>query len=341
MPFLPPLLTLVERRKWRCPQFGVMLVPGLDRRTLTPVRRSDEGVASCRPTCESQAQSYAPPGAPLTLRLPPVVAGSPFAHRAPDITAVRLLVCAAPESQAETLLAHIGQEALIALLTEATEGDGYVDIKHAPVRYTLNLQKRTETTIERFGLTGQLFGLPGRDIAFLVERVQPDPDPSKDAGDVLTLEVAQAVAEAASYVPEEDWVRRQLTALEEAAQLPLVLAGQAFANHERQWLAWQAEQDARPYEVETEGVICSKCESLQTAGAKCTVCGATNGDRSAGAMLVLSRRGRFQEGDRVLIRTDHGADREGTLLRGEGGGRRWLVKLREEGQLGDRKSTRL
>src|SRR6266702_4582412 len=302
MPFLSPRLTLVERRKWRCPRFGVILVPGLDRPTLTPVRRSAEGVASCRPTCESQAQSYAPQGAPLTLRLPPVVAGSPFAHRAPDITAVRLLVCAAPESQAETLLAHIGQEALMALLTEATEGDGYVDIKHAPVRYTLNLQKRTETTIERFGLTGQLFGLPGRDIAFVVERVQPDPDPSKDAGDVLTLEVAQAVAEAASYVPEEDWVRRQLTALEEAAQLPLVLAGQAFANHERQWLAWQAEQDARPYEVETEGVICSKCESLQVAGAKCTVCGAANGDRSAGAMLVLSRRGGFPAGDISLRR---------------------------------------
>src|SRR5207245_3040528 len=117
-------------------------------------------------------------------RLPPVVAGSPFAHRAPDITAVRLLVCAAPESQAETLLAHIGQDAVIALLAEATEGDGYVDIKHAPVRYTLNLQKRTETTIERFGLTGQLFGLPGRDTAFVVERVQPAPDPSRDDGGV-------------------------------------------------------------------------------------------------------------------------------------------------------------
>src|SRR5438045_8220410 len=147
-------LTLVERRRWRSPQFGVILVRGLDRPTLTPVRRSAEGVASRRPTCESQAQSYAPQGAPLTLRLPPVVAGSPFAHRAPDITAVRLLVCAAPESQAETLLAHIGQEALMALLTEATEGDCYVEFKHAPVRYTLNLQKRTETTLELFGLTG-------------------------------------------------------------------------------------------------------------------------------------------------------------------------------------------
>src|SRR5256885_15548778 len=68
MPFLPPRLTLVERRKWRTPQFGVILVRGLDRPTLTPVRRSAEGVASRRPTCESQAQSYAPQGAPLTLR---------------------------------------------------------------------------------------------------------------------------------------------------------------------------------------------------------------------------------------------------------------------------------
>src|SRR5207302_4231321 len=164
--------------------------------TLTPVRRSAEGVASRRPTYESQAQSYAPQGAPVTLRLPPVAAGSPFAHRAPDVTAVRLNVCAAPQSQAESLLAHLGEDALQALVTEATEGDGYVDIKHAPVRYTLNLQKRTETSIERFGLTGQLFGLPGRDIAFVVERVQPDPDSSKDAGDVLTLEVGEAVPEA-------------------------------------------------------------------------------------------------------------------------------------------------
>src|SRR5207244_11523953 len=254
MPSLPPSPTLVQRHRsgpdcswgrsaaksgirgpteWRRLQFGVILVRGLDRPTLTPVRRSAEGVASRRPTCESQAQSYAPQGAPLTLRLPPVVAGSPFAHRAPDITAVRLLVCAAPESQAETLLAHLGQDALIALLTEATEGDGYVDSNNAPVRVTLNLQKRTETSIERFGLVGQLFGLPGRDIAFLVERVQPDPDPTKDAGDVLTIEVAEAEPQEATYVPEEDWVRRQLTALEEAAQLPLVLAGQAFANHER------------------------------------------------------------------------------------------------------------
>src|SRR6202047_2584200 len=312
-----PFATSSHRKVWRTPPFGVILMPGLDRPTLTPVRRSAEGVASRRPTCESHAQSYAPQGAPLTLRLPPVVAGSPFAHRAPDITAIRLLVCAAPQSQAETLLAHLGQEALMGLLTEATEGDGYVDIKHAPVRFTLNLQKRTETTIERFGLTGQLFGLLGRDVAFVVERVQPDPDPSKDAGDVLTLEVAEAVAEAATYVPEEDWVRRQLTALEEAAQLPLVLAGQAFAHHERQWLAWQAEQDARPYEVETEGVVCSKGESLQVAGAKCTVCGATNGDRSAGAMLVLSRRGGVKEGDRVIIRTGPGADRGRTPLAGQ------------------------
>lgn len=270
----------------------------------------------------------------MTLRLPPVVAGSPFAHRAPDVTAVRLHVCAAPQSQAETLLAHLGADALMGLLTEATEGDGYVEIKHAPVRYTLNLQKRSDNSIERFGLTGQLFGLPGRDVAFVVERVQPDPDPTKDAGDVLTIEVAEAVLDPATYLAEEDWVRRQLTALEEAAQLPLVLAGQAFANHERQWLAWQAEQDARPYEVETEGVICSKCENLQTNGLRCSVCGATNGDRSAGALIVLSRRGGFKEGDRVVIRTAHGADREGALLRSEGGGRRWLVKLREEGILG-------
>jgi AAA domain-containing protein len=271
----------------------------------------------------------------LTLRLPPVAAGSPFAHRAPDITAVQLNVCAAPQSQAETLLAHLGQDALIALLAEATEGDGYVDIKHAPVRYTLNLQKRSETTIERFGLVGQLYGLPARDLAFVVERVQPDPDPTRDAGDVLTIEVAEAVVQQPPpYVPEDDWVRRQLTALDEATQLPLVLAGQAFANHERQWLAWQAEQDARPYEIETEGVICTKCENLQPNGAKCGVCGATNGDRSAGALIVLNRRGGFKEGDRVVIRTGHGAEREGTLLRGEGGGRRWLVKLREEGVLG-------
>src|SRR5437868_14137756 len=174
----------------------------------------------------------------------------------------------------------------MALLTEATEGDGYVDIKHAPVRYTLNLQKRTDTSIERFGLVGQLFGLPGRDIAFVVERLQPDPDPTKDAGDVLTLEVAEAVLQGATYVPEDDWVRRQLTALEEAAQLPLVLGGQAFANHERQWLAWQAEQDARPFEVETEGVIRSKCDNRQVNGAKCSACGASNGDRTARAPIV-------------------------------------------------------
>src|SRR5712692_3940108 len=130
MPSLPPLPTLVQRhrnglivkaagrrpstysqgRRWQMPQFGVILGAGLDRYALAPVRRSAEGVASRRPTCESQAQSYAPQGAPLTLRLPPVVAGSPFAHRAPDITAVRLLVCAAPQSQAETLLSHLGQE---------------------------------------------------------------------------------------------------------------------------------------------------------------------------------------------------------------------------------------
>src|SRR5207245_11222475 len=108
MPFLPPRLTLVERRKWRCPQFGVILVPGLARPTLTPVRRSAEGVASCRPTCESQAQSYAPQGAPLTLRLPPVVPGSPFALGAPDITALRLLPVAPPAAQAVPPPTHRG-----------------------------------------------------------------------------------------------------------------------------------------------------------------------------------------------------------------------------------------
>ena len=270
----------------------------------------------------------------MTLRLPPVVAGSPFAHRAPDLTAVQLHVCAAPGSQAETLLAHLEHDALIQLLKGATEGDGYVDIRHSPVRFTLNLQKRTETSIERFGLVGQLYGVPGRDIAFVVERVQPDPDPTRDAGDVLTIEVSEVVSEGAPYLPEDDWIRRQLTALDEAAQLPLVLAGQAFANHERQWLAWQAEQDARPFEVETEGFICSKCDSLQVNGAKCTVCGSTNGDRAAGALVVLARRGSFKEGDRVIIKTGHGSEREGALLHGEGGGRRWLVKLREEGILG-------
>src|SRR2546421_12456196 len=99
MPFLPPRLTLVERHKWRTPPFGVILVRGLDRPTLTPVPRSAAGVASRRPTWESQAQSYAPQGAPLTLRLPPVATGPPFAHLAPGTTAGRLLVAAAPQSQ--------------------------------------------------------------------------------------------------------------------------------------------------------------------------------------------------------------------------------------------------
>src|SRR6202171_6598806 len=90
------------------PSLGVILGAGLDGRTVSLVRRSAEGVASCRPTCESQAQSYAPQGAPLTLRIPPVAAGSPFAHRAPAVTAIRLKVCAAPQSQAETLLSHLG-----------------------------------------------------------------------------------------------------------------------------------------------------------------------------------------------------------------------------------------
>src|SRR5438477_11847700 len=107
MPFLPPRLTLVERHRWRSPQFGVILVRGLDRPTLTPVRRSAEGVAGRRPTCESQAQSYARQGAPLTSRLPPDLERSPFAYRAQDLTAVRLLVCAAPDCRAEPLLAPI------------------------------------------------------------------------------------------------------------------------------------------------------------------------------------------------------------------------------------------
>src|SRR6202165_5504838 len=120
-------------RKWRKPPLGVILGAGLDGRSVSPVRRSAEGVASCRPTCESQAQSYAPQGAPLTLRLPPVSAGSPFAHRAPDVTAIRLKVCAAPQSQAETLLSHLGEEAVIGFLSGATEGGGYVDRKNGPV----------------------------------------------------------------------------------------------------------------------------------------------------------------------------------------------------------------
>jgi len=270
----------------------------------------------------------------LTLRLPPVAPGSPFAHRAPDVTAFRISVSAAPESQAETLLAHLGPDTLTQLMTEATEGDGYVDISADPARLTLNLQKRTETSIERFGLIGSLYGVTGRDLAFVVERLQPDPDPTKDAGDILSIEVTELGLESVPYVHEDDWLRRQLHALEEAAKLPLVLAGQAFANHERQWLAWQAEQDARPYEVESEGWVCSKCENLQSNGTKCGVCGATNGDRSAGALVVLSRRGGFKEGDRVVIKPVHGAEREGTLLRSDNGGRRWLVKLREEGVLG-------
>src|ERR1700724_1919062 len=118
--------------KWQTAPLGVILGAGLDGRIVSPVRRSAEGVASCRPTCESQAQSYAPQGAPLTLRLPPVAAGSPFAHRAPDVTAVRLNVCAAAQSQAETLLAHLGQEALEGSLTEIAGGDGYPAVKHAP-----------------------------------------------------------------------------------------------------------------------------------------------------------------------------------------------------------------
>src|ERR1700687_2600274 len=132
-------------RKWRKPPLGVILGAGLDGRTVSPVQRSAEGVASCRPTCASQAPSYAPQGAPVILRLPPVAAGSPLAHRAPDVTAIRLKVCAAPQSQAETLLSHLGQEAVIGLLTEATEGDGYVDLKDAPGRFTLKLQKRNES----------------------------------------------------------------------------------------------------------------------------------------------------------------------------------------------------
>ena len=238
---------------------------------------------------------------------------------------MQLHVCAAPGSQAETLLAHLEHDALLQLLKGATEGDGYVDIRHSPVRYTLNLQQRTETSIERFGLVGELYGIPGRDLAFVVERVQPDPDPTRDAGDVLTIEVSEVVSEGSPYTPEDDWVRRQLTALDEAAQLPLVLAGQAFANHERQWLAWQAEQDARPYEIETEGFICSTCDSLQANGAKCTACGSTNGDRAAGALALLARRVSIKQGDRVTFNAGHGANRGGARPHCAGGGGPWLA----------------
>ena len=109
----------------------------------------------------------------MTLRLPPVVAGSPFAHRAPDVFAVQLHVCAAPGSQAETLLAHLEHDALLQLLKGATEGDGYVDIRHSPLRYTLNLQQRTEPTIERLGLAGRAYVIPGHALSLRVGRVRP------------------------------------------------------------------------------------------------------------------------------------------------------------------------
>jgi hypothetical protein len=246
-----------------------------------------------------------------------------------------MAVSAAPNSQAAALLEHAGPDVLTRLLTEATEGDGYVDIAVTPCRLTLHLQKRTATSIERFGLVGSLYGTASKDLAFTVERLQQDPDATKDAGDILAIEVEEVALDAPPYSAEDDWVQRRLCALQEAASLPLVVAGQEFANHERQWLAKQAEQDARPYEVETEGVICGKCENLQQNGTKCTVCGATNGDRAAGAVIVLSRRGGFKEGDRVVITPTVGSEREGQLLRAQGGGgRRWLVKLRDEGALG-------
>ncbi len=270
----------------------------------------------------------------MTFRLPPVASGSPFARRAPDLVAHRLAVSAARDSQAETLLNHLGSDTLIQLLTEATDGDGYVEIKPAPCRFTLHLHQRTNASIERFGLIGGLYGTADKALAFAVERVQPDPDPTRDAGDVLAIQVDELVLEPASYLAGEDWVSRRLHALAEAAQLPLVLAGQAFANHERQWLARQAEQDARPYEVDAEGWICSKCENLQTNGTRCGVCGATDGDRTAGAAIVLSRRGGFKEGDRAIIHPLHGTEREGSLLRGDASGRRWLIRLRDEGSIG-------
>jgi hypothetical protein len=246
-----------------------------------------------------------------------------------------MAVSAAPESQAAALLAHAGPDVLTQLLTEATEGDGYVDILVTPNRLTLHLQKRTATSIERFGLIGRLYGTASKDLAFVVERLQQDPDPTKDAGDILAIEVDEVTLDTPPYLPEDDWVQRRLGALQEAASLPLVLAGQDFANHERQWLAKQAEQDARPYEVEVEGFICGKCENLQQNGPRCAVCGATNGDRAAGAVIVLSRRGGFKEGDRAVITPRVGGEREGQLLRAQGGGgRRWLVKLRDEGALG-------
>jgi len=270
----------------------------------------------------------------LTYRLPPVAAGSPFARRAPDLVAHRLVVSAAPGSQAETLLVHLGPETLTQLVSEATEGDGYVDLGPVPCRLTLHLQKRTASHIERFGLIGSLYGTASKELALVVERLQPDPDPSRDAGDILAIQVGELVLGQAPYVAEDDWVHRRLHGLEGAAALPLVVAGQAFATHERQWLARQAEQDARPYEVETEGYLCSKCENLQANGSRCGVCGATNGDRTAGALIVLNRRGGFKEGDRVIMHPTSGAEREGALLRGDAGGRRWLVRLRDEGPVG-------
>ena len=271
----------------------------------------------------------------MSIRIPPVAAGSPFARRAPDLVARRIAVSAAPDSQAAALLEHAGPDVLTRLMTEATEGDGYVDITTTPCRLTLHLQKRTATSIERFGLLGSLYGTASKDLAFAVERLQQDPDPTKDAGDILAIEVEEVVLDAPEYSASDDWVHRRLCALQEAASLPLVLAGQEFANHERQWLAKQAEQDARPYEVETEGFICGKCDNLQQNGPRCTVCGTTSGDRAAGAVIVLSRRGGFKEGDRVVITPSVGSEREGQLLRAQGGGgRRWLVKLRDEGALG-------
>ena len=48
-----------------------------------------------------------------------------------------MAVSAAPDSQAAALLAHAGPDVLTQLITEATEGDGYVEIAPTPCRLTL------------------------------------------------------------------------------------------------------------------------------------------------------------------------------------------------------------
>lgn len=207
--------------------------------------------------------------------------------------------------------------------------DWYLDICRRPIGLAVY------ATSFRVALIGRAYGIVGadgaRNLAFAVDDADDDFHPDTN-WKRLSVSLGRVLSGSRLYKPANDWLAEVVDLMQRVASTPLVTATRMFVQHQLAWQSKQAEDARRNYQVAADGWVCTRCRELQPGGSsKCRLCNRPL--HTYGIEVLLDRAVRLGDQAEVLLIDRNGNERQGTVVKGEGLRRRWLIRLKDFGHV--------